>query len=139
MNLVTLKTTETSVEAHIIRSKLESEGIACYIFDENMVTMNALYNNAVKGIKIKVNDFDVELAQQVLDTVQNTPLLDEQGRTIKCPNCESTQLYSGYNSSRNAKGFISLLLSILLMIFPFYLDKVYKCKNCGKEFKTEKE
>ncbi len=36
MELITIHRCETSVEAHLLKSKLESEGITCYIFDENI-------------------------------------------------------------------------------------------------------
>jgi len=42
MKLVTLKTFDNSIEAHLLKVKLESEGIRCFIFDENIVSMNPI-------------------------------------------------------------------------------------------------
>jgi hypothetical protein len=35
--MITIKTFDNPVEAHILKSRLESEGIHCYLFDENML------------------------------------------------------------------------------------------------------
>lgn len=54
MELITLKTFDNSIEAHLMKSKLKSENIVCFLFDENIVGLNPVYNIAVGGIKLKV-------------------------------------------------------------------------------------
>src|SRR4051812_41685550 len=46
--------------AHIVRTKLEDNGIPCFIADENTLTANPLYNQAVGGIKLKIFERDLE-------------------------------------------------------------------------------
>lgn len=58
MAFVTLKVFQNSIDAHLLKTQLESEGIECFIFDEQMVTMNMLYSNAVGGIKLKIQEED---------------------------------------------------------------------------------
>jgi len=53
MSLITLRTYRTASEVNLMKATLEMQGITCYIFDENMVTMNALYSQALGGIKLK--------------------------------------------------------------------------------------
>ncbi|PTM03401.1 MAG: hypothetical protein DA405_10495 [Bacteroidetes bacterium] len=53
MELVTLKTFDNLVEAHLIKSKLESDDLPCFLFDENIMALNPLYNLTVDGIKLK--------------------------------------------------------------------------------------
>ncbi|MBS0664549.1 MAG: DUF2007 domain-containing protein [Verrucomicrobia bacterium] len=54
------------VEAHLLRTRLEAEGIPAYIRDENLVTLDWLYSNAVGGVKVDVADEDYERAVAIL-------------------------------------------------------------------------
>lgn len=54
MKRVTIKTFDDAISAHLLRVKLESEDIPCFIRDEHIVTMNPLFNFAVGDIKLKV-------------------------------------------------------------------------------------
>lgn len=42
MKLITIKTFDNYFEANLLKSKLESENIVCYLFDETLVTLNPL-------------------------------------------------------------------------------------------------
>jgi len=53
MELVTFKTFNNPIEAHLCKTKLESEDILYFIFDENMVSLNPFYNYMLGGIKLK--------------------------------------------------------------------------------------
>ena len=58
MKLITIKVFENAIDAHILKTKLESEGIPAILVDENIVTLNPLYNIAVGGGKLQVRDED---------------------------------------------------------------------------------
>ena len=135
MALITVKTFDNSVDAHLLKSKFESEGIVCYLFDEHTVSVNPLYNVTVGGIKLKINDFDLEKAQQIYAGIQGSAYTDDAGNAIHCPNCNSTNLFTQYPSRKGVKGFFSSLSALLLTIVTFYSRRVFKCKDCGKEFK----
>ena len=66
MSIITLKTFDSSIEAYLLKSKLESENIECFVIDENMITLNPLFANAVGGIKLNINDEDLKKAQAVI-------------------------------------------------------------------------
>ena len=83
MALVTIKTFDNSIDAHMLRSRLENEGIGCYLFDENVVSLNPLYNVTVGGIKLKINDFDVEKAQVIINEVEQAPILNDKNDGIE--------------------------------------------------------
>ncbi len=53
-------------EAHLVRTKLESEGIPCQLLNEYTVTMDWFYANAVGGIKLIVPQAHYEKAINVL-------------------------------------------------------------------------
>lgn len=135
MKLITLKTFDNGPEAHIVKSKLESEGINSFLFDENMVSLNPLYNITVGGIKLKINETDLERAQEILGAVENTPLTNETGEAIKCPKCGSANLFIGFKSMKGVKGIASLFFSIVFMVFPIFFKSTYSCKECGTAFK----
>lgn len=135
MALVTLQVFDNPIDAHVLKSKLESEGIQSVLFDENMVSLNPLFNITVGGIKLKISDTDLEQAQELLHTLNKTPHTDENDQEIKCPKCDSKELYTGFKSMKGIKGIFSAFVSFLLAVFPIYYKTVYKCKNCGEEFR----
>ena len=47
MGFITIKTFENAIEAEMLKTKLASEGIRAYLFDENITTLNPLLNIAV--------------------------------------------------------------------------------------------
>ena len=52
--------------AHIMRSKLEDNGIPCFIADENTIGAQPLFNQAVGGIKLKIFERDLEKCREIL-------------------------------------------------------------------------
>ncbi len=138
MNLITIKTFNDGISSHIVKARLESEGIQCFVYDENIVTLNPLYNIAVGGVKLKINEEDRERALTVLRSIDETPLTNEQEEIIKCPNCHSTELYSGFKSMKNPAGIVAAITSFVFSVFPIYFKTVYRCKKCDTEFNQKK-
>ena len=56
------------MDAHLLRARLEGSGIAAYLRDENMITLDWLSANAVGGIKVDVADEDYERALQAMES-----------------------------------------------------------------------
>lgn len=79
MELVTVRSFDNPIEAHLARTRLESEGIEGVLFDENIIGLNPVYNVAVGGIKAKVMKEDHEQASQLLKSLERVPATDEQG------------------------------------------------------------
>lgn len=118
-----------------MKSKLESQNIMCFLFDENIVGLNPLYNIAVGGIKLKIKESDLDKAIAIIEEIEKCPLTNDQGELLKCPNCHSEDMYIGFKSMKGTKGILSAITAFLLMVFPIYYRTVYKCKHCGNEFK----
>lgn len=135
MNLITIKTFDNSLEAHLLKAKLESEGIVSYLFDENMITMNLFYNITLGGIKLKINALDVEKANQIIHEIEKKQFISDDNRVISCPNCHSNDLYADFKSLKSFKGFLSFFFAFMLFTYPIYFQRVFKCKNCDFEFK----
>lgn len=131
--MVTLKTFDNLVDAHLLKTKLESEGVPCFLFDENIVALDPLYNMAVGGIKLKVAHKDIANASEILRQIEQAHYTNELNEVILCARCKSKNI--GYfRSFRGAKGTLSILSLLLFMVYPIYFRYVYKCKDCGHEF-----
>ncbi|WP_207214141.1 putative signal transducing protein [Brumimicrobium glaciale] len=128
-------TSDNNIDIHMMKGKLESEEITCYVFDENIVTLNPLFNIAVGGIKLRVHELDAEKAKDIIKEINSTPSRDEFQNVIKCPQCGSESLYTNFRSMKGIFGLISAIISFILSIFPIYFKSVYKCKACDFEFK----
>jgi len=135
MNRITVKTFDNIIDAYILKNRLETDNIECFIQDENTVSIDPLLSNAVGGIKLKVQEKDYAKAFDIIQELENKPFEDRYGNIIVCPNCGSNQLYKDFNSIQDLKGIISALFSLVLSIFPIYLNKVFRCKKCDTEFK----
>jgi len=107
----------------------------CFLFDENIVGLNPLFNITVGGIKLKIHESDIDRASSIIKEIEKAIITNELGDVVKCPNCQSADLYSGFKSMKGTKGIFSAIISFLFMVFPIYYKTVYKCKECGQEFK----
>jgi hypothetical protein len=63
----TLASFSQPMGAYLLRARLESNGIAAFVRDENMIALDWFYSNAVGGVKIDVADEDYDRALQVLE------------------------------------------------------------------------
>ncbi len=67
MRLVTVASRTTSAEAHIVRAKLEVEGVRAVVNDEMIVLIRWDLSNAIGGVKVQVAEEDAERALDVLE------------------------------------------------------------------------
>ncbi|MES2274697.1 MAG: DUF2007 domain-containing protein [Bacteroidota bacterium] len=65
-HIITFQTFYDPMLAHIIRARLESNGIPCFISDENTIGANPFYNQAIGGIKLNIFEHDIEKANAIL-------------------------------------------------------------------------
>ena len=79
MQFTTIYTSNIPVECYIVKGRLESEGIKCYVYDENIVSINPFRAIAVGGVKLKVHSDDAETAIKIIELSGNGRLIDENG------------------------------------------------------------
>ncbi|UII78063.1 DUF2007 domain-containing protein [Flagellimonas sp. CMM7] len=115
----TLASFEFPADVQIIKGRLEAEGIAVFLKDENTINSDPLISSAIGGVKLRVYAIDKERAKEIYDEVRNYAT-DNQGNLIICPNCKATKSETYY--SRN---------SIFYKLFPFFEPKKYKCAQCN--------
>lgn len=131
MELLTLKTFDNYIEAHLLKTKLESEFIYCFLQDESVVATNPMYSFAVGGIKLKVKKEDFEKALKI--TQEEHINLEQNQPDIICDNCGNNSFYNNYKSVKNLKGIFAMIISFLFQTYPLYYKNVRKCKTCGFE------
>ena len=66
-------------DAYIFRTKLESEGIHVFMQDELTIQTDNFLTIPMGGVKVQVNDTDVERAQKIMKEF-GIPLYDEKKR-----------------------------------------------------------
>ena len=132
--LVTIATYSGAIDAHMAKNKLESEGILSFLFDENMVSLNPLYNISVGGIKLKTLASDADKALEILHSMDALPYTNGQDVPISCPRCGSEDLSYAYDSRSKLKNFGGFLLGLITFSLPLLAKDKYKCGRCGLEF-----
>ncbi len=60
--IVLLTTLPDLFEADLLRGKLKSEGIECFIPDEHAISTNPLYTTALGNIRVEVKENDLNKA-----------------------------------------------------------------------------
>jgi hypothetical protein len=133
--IVTFEAYYDPILAHIVRTRLESNGIPCFIADENIIGAVPFYNQAVGGIKLKVFEKDIDRCREILATdvdlheKDHHEIDDETKTTIICPYCASTNVISAANIKDT-----DLLSSLINLVNPFSTQKAWHCNNCRQNF-----
>lgn len=133
-----------AIDAHIIKGRLEAEGIPAFITDDQLITADWTSSVAIGGVKVRVPMAHEAAAREIL--TQNASgqfhlngLIDSENRyegllreeIISCPKCNSTET-AAWDWPRK----ISLLILHLIHI-PFPFSKHYHtCKRCSKIFRV---
>lgn len=131
----TVATFSQPVEAHLARTKLESEGIVCVVSDEYLVRVNWLLSNAVGGVKLLVAPWDEERARAILRPRPRLVVVADDAEPrgdgeMICPNCRSFDVYYT-RFSRRAAGVFMLVFGFIV---PWF-NRRWLCKQCGYEWK----
>ena len=134
MALVTVRSFRDPVAAELAKSLLESRGISAFVFDQYVTGIYWLYSYAIGGVRVKVDESDLESAREVLrstDCVQTTPDGDgEPVDTDVCPLCGSDEIEAAL-AQRIAR-VISLTIGLPLVAW-LHLDR---CRSCGYTWKA---
>ena len=123
---------EYSSEAHIVKGRLEAEGIEVFMADSYTIDTDPLVSNAIGGVKLKVLSENVVAAKQILNSISNSAV-DQNGSLLSCPKCgeQSLELFS---TITNLKSFFAFVFGFLFGTLPFYTRYKYLCNHCKKDF-----
>jgi hypothetical protein len=138
MTLVTIKSYRDGVDAELARARLEGAGISSVIADKYLASIQWLYSRAIGGIKVKVDETDVERALAVLaedrsGDLSHMPQSDySDASTDLCPKCGSIEFHAS-RVQRNAAA-LSLLTSLPLIAWRRH----WVCDACGEVWKRSR-
>ena len=121
-----------STEAQITKGRLEAEGIQVFLSDNLTIDTDPLVSNAIGGVKLKVLSTDALKAQHILDAIHKYSI-DDEGNTIKCPNCKGHHV-ALFSTIKDAKSFFAFIFGVLFSALPFYTKHKYRCEDCKTEF-----
>ncbi len=131
MEFIPIDTYANYIDANILMGRLESEGINCWLKDENTVTIDPILTNAVGGIKLMVAGPQVQRALDLLRQYRN-----EQRLMHPCPHCASLNVEL-VTTPRKASNWVGVIIGFLFTSYALSNEKVFHCFDCGYEF-TEK-
>ena len=98
MALVTLRSYTDPIDAELAKSQLESAGIPAVILDQHLASIQWLYSNAIGGVKLKVDESDLDAALDVLRDERDADLAEiPESQTPPadgdfCPLCGSSDV-----------------------------------------------
>lgn len=144
--IIVFETYYNPIEANIVKARLIDSGVQCFLSDENTITINPLYTQALGGVKLHLFERDVEVAKAILQDEKVQIDLDgdiDYGASIDvdtftapkhvCPVCNSTNV--GYvQATKRRFGILTMIVSLLLMVYPFSAKKTHHCFDCKYEF-----
>jgi hypothetical protein len=138
--IVTFQSYYDPMLAHIVRTRLEANGIPCFIADENTIGANPLYNQAVGGVKVKVFERDLERCLEILASEgdlheqDHFDIDDETNTYVVCPFCASTNVTNIVLDKDNKDSRPDFLKSFINLVNPFHTEKYWHCNNCRQDF-----
>ena len=121
-----------SSEAQIIKGRLEADGIQVFLSDNLTIDIDPLVSNAIGGVKLKVLSHQALKAQHILSSIEKYSI-DNEGHTIKCPNCKSEKV-ALFSTIKDAKSLFWFIFGFLFSSLPFYTKHKYTCEDCKNEF-----
>ncbi len=139
---VTLFSFTYPTEAYPFVDRLETEGIECFLFDENLVAVVPFLSNAVGGVKLRIRSSDLEKALRIVNELkkQNEKperVIDEKWKSdyvpveTYCPECESPNVY------RKKFPWYKIVISVIFApyLLVIFLTKRHYCADCGHSWK----
>ncbi len=129
--LATVRSFRDMPEALLAKSVLESAGIDCLLSDANIIRTDWLWSNLVGGVKLRVQQEDLDAAAQLLD---QTPLESFAVQGVgdfeqpRCPRCLSLGIsFANLHKPAAAAGlFVGAPLAIS--------DPIWTCNSCGNQW-----
>jgi hypothetical protein len=122
-NFKILAVFEFSTEAHVTKSKLDSEGFTTMLMDEKTIDADPLVSNAIGGVKLLVHTKDFEKAVIIYNEIRDYQK-GTNGEDISCPKCSSNRILIAAIQRKN----------VFYMLFPFFEKTRQICNDCKTIF-----
>ena len=140
--LITIATFTNPLEAHIVRGRLQAEGIETWVAHEHHIWANWFLSTALGGVKLQVRPEDAQQAREVLRQEQDgdyeTLVAENANESDEprpaCPVCGSEDITPVRRSGR-----ISLVIVWLSSLPLPYSSVTMACRGCGHTWVNRKE
>ncbi len=129
MEFVQLRSFDNYIEANIVLNMLQHGDIVCHLKDENIITIDPFLSPAIGGMKLMVHHSQVARAWELMEKAEAQYL-----KTIACPVCKSHQL-GLVSITKKHKCKLAAFASMVLNGRSVEKRKVYRCGQCGYDFK----
>lgn len=137
--IITLATFMFPTEAYPLMTRLEEEGIECFLGDENTVSVQPFLSNAIGGVKLNIKESDAEQALLILKQTYQDNKKEEKKDDEKwtkdfvqvdtyCPECESYHVYR--RKFPWYKTIFAIIFAWAYAPLAFLIKKHY-CADCG--------
>ena len=126
MKTIIIRRFDSYFSAHILKTRFEHSGIPCYLFDENTVTVNPAWSNAVGSIKLVVSELDYENAKNALAQFDAEYLSNSL-----CPKCITGNFI--IVPEKSTGNFITTLLTWMFSNYAVSIKNIFQCSQCGYE------
>lgn len=139
IKLETIYSSNIPIDCHILKGRLESEGLNCFVFDENIVWIHPFRAVAIGGVKLKVPSDQLALANEIIKQIESGNLFDEYGKYQIIENFHSE--YNRQMEVLRIKSEIRKNPAILDKSFMFetsilHQDEIDSIIDAEKEFQT---
>jgi len=134
--LLTIDRYLNPIEAHIVRGRIEAEGVPAYVQHEHHIWAKWTISLALGYVKVQVNAEDLEASCAIIEKLQagEYALADEDEPNVSvCAKCGS----SGLENVNWSWKLAILAVMFFLLVIPYTIYRV-KCVECGHSW-TQKE
>jgi hypothetical protein len=118
--MITVATFSEPEEAHLLRLRLGAGAVDAYLQDENTVQMNWLYSNAIGGVRVQIDEGDIEAAKEIVaaPSVEAGEMAEmSEVEPTECRGCSSTGTAPDEGPRRLA--FLSMIFSMVMFGVAF--------------------
>lgn len=133
MEFVILQSFTNYMDAHILKGRMEQEGIRCWLKDENTVTIDPILTNAVGGIKLMVPSHDYKRAYALWQD-----FMTQKREAYACPKCGSHNI-EFVSSPRKLSNWIGAIAGTFFGDLAIGVNKTWRCFECEAEFEEPEE
>ncbi len=127
--MITVARMSKPEEAHLLRTRLEAGGVSAYVQDENTVQMDWFYSNAIGGVRVQIDERDLERAREIYQdgggALEDEPL-------VRCPSCDSGDTETTEWPRRLS--FFSAFVASLPLAVPG-MNARFHCCECGHRWR----
>jgi hypothetical protein len=126
--IIVLKQFDDAIDASIAKTKLDANGIPCFLTEENMANLYPGQNAFAFSVRLHVFKKDVEEASQLLfEGNFHVEVFD-----TTCPRCQSRKVQRDFPKEFSVKLLGALGVLFFGVFFPH--KKVNHCLDCDYEF-----